>query len=140
MQLQLNRTKLGELATLGNLLIEGAFECHTLEDKVREIAGQPVEDWKIPGQTAIPVGTYRVVIDYSARFQHPMPHLLNVRGFDGIRIHKGNTSKDTEGCILLGMVEAGADMITQSTVAFDEFLPKLEAALNAGEEVWMIVK
>lgn len=139
MELTLQRTKLGPIATLGDLAVNGEFECHTLEDKMREVTGQPVSDWKIHGETAIPTGRYRVVIDYSPHFGHPMPHLLNVPGFDGIRIHRGNTDKDTEGCILLGMIESGTDFISQSAVAFDAFFPKLKAALDAGEECWITV-
>jgi len=140
MNLTLDRTLKGPVATLGDLAIDGVFECHTLEDKVREIDGQPVEQWKVKGETAIPAGTYRVVIDFSNRFQRRMPHVLDVPGFTGIRIHKGNTAADTEGCILLGLKENGTGMIVQSTVAFDAFLPKLEAALDAGEIVTIQVQ
>ena len=139
MHITLTRKQLGPNATIGDLDIDDTFECHTLEDTVREVASSPVSVWKIPGETAIPVGTYQVVIDFSSRFQRLMPHVLDVPGFDGIRIHKGNTDKDTEGCILLGQVVAGLDMIQQSTAAFDAFYPKLQAALEAGDEVWIII-
>ncbi len=140
MHILLTRTNKNEQATLGDLSIDGRPECHTLEDRVREVSGQPVASWKVQGATAIPIGTYQVVIDFSNRFQRLMPHLLDVPGFTGIRIHKGNTDKDTEGCILLGMIEDGADHISQSTVAFDAFFPKLQDALAGEQEVYITVQ
>lgn len=84
-------------ATIGQLYIDGAFKCYTLEDVVRP------EGEKIPGATAIPKGTYTVTVDYSERFKKLLPHILDVPNFEGVRIHGGNTSADTEGCILVGM-------------------------------------
>jgi len=139
MELTLTRTNKNDVCTLGDLLIDGQPECHTLEDVVREVAGESVSAWKVPGATAIPTGRFRVVIDFSNRFQRLMPHILDVPGFAGIRIHKGNTAADTEGCILLGQVESGSTAIAQSTAAFDAFFPKLEAALDAGQDVWITV-
>ena len=112
-------------ATLGHMSIDGVPECFTLEDVIRP-SGE-----KVYGQTAIPAGRYQVIIDWSNRFQKPMPHVLNVPGFEGIRIHCGNTAADTEGCILLGS-NATRSTITGSKVAFDKFFPKLQAALKAG--------
>ena len=139
MQLALTRKTLGPVATIGDLAIDGQHECVTLEDCVREVAGRPVSTWKIPGKTAIPVGRYRVVIDFSNRFQRLMPHVLDVPGFTGIRIHKGNTDRDTEGCILLGLIVASPSMIQQSTLAFNIFFTKLQAALDSGSEVWITI-
>ena len=139
MELALTRTNKNNVCTLGDLLIDSEFFCHTLEDVVREVAGESVSAWKVPGATAIPTGRFRVVIDFSNRFQRLMPHILDVPGFAGIRIHKGNTAADTEGCILLGQVESGSTAIAQSTAAFDAFFPKLEAALDAGQDVWITV-
>jgi hypothetical protein len=89
--------------TIGRLYIDGVFACATLEDEVREIPGVSVEVWKVPGSTAIPAGTYTVDLQYSGRFGVETPTLLNVPGFDLIRMHAGNTDEDTEGCILLGL-------------------------------------
>lgn len=75
--------------------------CWTLEDVVREIPGQPVIAWKVKRETAIPRGTYTMCVTRSNRFGVDLPLLLDVPGFDGIRIHGGNTAADTEGCILV---------------------------------------
>jgi hypothetical protein len=130
-------------ATIGKLYIGGFEECWTLEDKVREVPSQPVSMWKVPGQTAIPHGTFVVEIDYSSGFSHFWstklgkitdvftPHLLDVPGFDGIRIHAGQTDADTDGCILLGQAHpAQQDFIGSSQTAVRAFMPKLAAALN----------
>jgi hypothetical protein len=80
--------------TIGKMYIDGIDTCYTLEDVVREE--------KIYGETAIPTGTYKVIINFSNRFQQLMPLLLDVPEFEGVRIHPGNTDKDTHGCILVG--------------------------------------
>ncbi len=69
-----------------------------MEDKVRDLT----KEKKVPGKTAIPAGTYKVALTYSARFKRMLPLLLDVPYFTGIRIHAGNTHEDTEGCLLLG--------------------------------------
>lgn len=82
--------------TIGRLSIDGKYFCDTLEDTVRP-AGV-----KIPGRTAIPAGKYKIKLTESLRFKKLMPRLENVPGFTGVLIHAGNTSEDTEGCILVG--------------------------------------
>jgi hypothetical protein len=126
MNLKLIRQIFSETSTIGSLYIDDEFECYTLEDVVR------APGIKIPGMTAIPYGSYEVIIDYSNRFARNMPHVLNVPMFEGIRIHSGNTSCDTEGCILLGSSK-GKDIIYESKAAFVEFYPKLEEGLRLGE-------
>jgi Steigviridae/Suoliviridae L,D-carboxypeptidase/transpeptidase len=126
-------------STPGTLSIDGAFECFTLEDVVREVHGQPVATWKVATKTAIPVGSYPVTIDLSNRFQRLMPHILNVSGFDGIRIHSGNTAADTDGCILLGTARNGPDNVSGSRDAYAAFFPKLQAAVSRGEPVTITI-
>ena len=106
-------------STIGELHLDGQFECYTLEDCVRPV--------KIKGMTAIPAGSYEVVINFSERFQRLLPLLLNVPNFDGVRIHAGNTAADTEGCLLVGETQS-ADFIGKSRAAFDALFPKLQAA------------
>lgn len=96
-------TPAGADRTFGRLLsTDGQQLCFTLEDPVREIAGQPVDAWKIKGQTAIPAGRYRVTLERSPRFGPDTLTVHQVPGFVGVRIHAGNTEHDTEGCPLLG--------------------------------------
>jgi len=140
MNLLLRRFWPHEKATQGVLYIDGATECFTLEDPVREVEGQPVETWKIAGDTAIPVGTYQVVIDWSNRFQRELPRLVEVPGFTGIRIHPGNTAFDTHGCILVGEIRATEITLGTSKLAFDTLFPKIHAAIAKGETVTIAVQ
>ena len=128
MRLTLQRLQLSNGCTIGELLLNGNHECWTLEDTVRA----PGE--KVPHQTAIPFGTYRVITDLSVRFGRVMLHVLDVPDFAGIRIHAGNDAADTDGCILVGL-ELGKERILQSLAALDQLQPKVQAALDAGEEV-----
>lgn len=123
MNLLLQRGRSTEKSTPGQLLINGTFECYTLEDIVRP------RGMKVYGQTAIPAGVYPVVITMSPRFQRLLPALLNVPGFEGIRIHTGNKAEDTDGCILVGDAPA-SDWVGQSKVAFDRLYTKLRAATD----------
>lgn len=114
--LTLTRTNLTPLSTIGELDINGEFFCYTLEDPVRPV--------KIFGETAIPAGTYKGIINMSNRFKKRMPLLLDVPGFEGIRIHTGNFPKDTLGCILVGQ-EKRPNMIYKSRPAFEDLMLKL---------------
>jgi hypothetical protein len=62
-----------------------------------------------------------------------MPHILNVPGYDGIRIHSGNTDADTEGCVLVGKSLVNADFIGDSRVAFHDLYDVLAQANNHGK-------
>lgn len=135
MKLLLQRQEPHLTCTLGALFVDGDFECFTLEDVVREIRGVPVENWKIAGKTAIPAGVYRVGVTFSNRFQRMMPILHDVPGFEGVRIHTGNTDEDTEGCILVGTALAQGEMITHSRDAYLALYPKIVDALGNGDDV-----
>lgn len=124
--------------TIGELEIDGAFECYTLEDRIREEAGRPVAEWKVKGETAIPAGRYRVTITFSQRFQRELPLLNAVPGFEGVRIHPGNTAADTEGCILVG-TQVARDAVLNSRQAFAHLFDKIDAALELGDEVFIDV-
>ena len=102
MELVLQRTRLNDTHTNGQLYIDGEYFCFTLEDVMREVDGQKVESWKIKGETAIPTGVYKVTLEQSPRFGPETPTLHDVPGFSNIRIHTGNIASDTEGCLIVG--------------------------------------
>lgn len=138
MKMRVERMQLDDDVTIGMLLIDGVFECWTLEDTVREQPGVPVGNWKVKGRTAIPRGTYEVWITHSPRFQRELPLLANVPGFEGIRIHPGNTAADTEGCILVGDQRLPKS-IGQSRAAFSRLIAKIRLAVARGQRVTMEV-
>lgn len=113
-------------ATLGVLFVDGAFQCFTLEDAIREQPGVPVERWKQAGTTAIPAGAYDVAVTWSPKFQRNLPEVTPVPGFTGIRIHTGNRPADTAGCILVGFQRAHA-AIQQSAPALAALMARCEA-------------
>jgi len=115
MELILKRTRLRDLVTTGQLYIDGEFFCFTLEDKVREVPNQPVESWKVWGETAVPYGLYKITLENSPRFGVDTITLNNVPGFSKIRIHSGNTQLDTEGCIIVGYKVRENGIITPGT-------------------------
>jgi Family of unknown function (DUF5675) len=99
------------------------------------------EGQKVPGTTAIPAGRYRVVLTLSDRAasgslwsplpDHKLPLLLDVHGLEGIRIHSGNTDRNTEGCILVGRGRA-VDAITESRAALTTLIQTIDAGIVAG--------
>lgn len=136
MKLILVRDEFTPQSTIGKLSVNGAYFCETIEDCDRYLEAGGA---KIPGETAIPRGTYEVTIDFSTRFGKDMPHVLNVPQFDGIRIHPGNSAHDTEGCVLVGL-RRGPDYVYQSVAAFNPLYAKLDAAVEAGEKVTLEVR
>lgn len=138
MLLTLNREPSKNGCTLGELLLDGVHECFTVEDVVREIPGKPVSEWKVPGETAIPAGKYRVVLTLSQRFGKVLPELLAVPGFQGIRIHSGNTAEDTEGCLIVG--ERSPTGVLRSREALLELMAALSGVIENGEQVYIEIK
>jgi hypothetical protein len=119
MKIQIKRLHRTENSTIGELLVDGVWECYTLEDVERDV--------KIKNETAIPKGTYKVIINQSNRFKRLLPLLLNVPNFEGVRIHSGNTNHNTEGCVLVGRTRS-KDFIGQSRKAFDSLFAKMQKA------------
>jgi hypothetical protein len=119
MDIQVIRKEFTDQSTIGEMRLDGAFECFTLEDAVRPV--------KIKGITAIAAGSFEVAVNFSERFQRLLPLLLSVPNFDGVRIHPGNTDRDTEGCILVGKTKK-KDFIGSSRVAFAALFEKIQAA------------
>lgn len=135
MQLKLNRIFKTNTFTIGELYINEKYVTDTLEDRVRP------EGEKVYGKTAIPEGTYEVKLTHSPRFKKILPEILNVPNFSGIRIHTGNSSKDTEGCILVGTWDGEKeDWISDSKIAFNKLMSLLEEATNNKEKITITVK
>lgn len=95
-KIRVKRVFQGKDYTIGKMYINDAYFCDTLEDQVRPYGV------KVAGATAIPTGTYKVIVNMSPKFKRLLPRLVDVPMFDGILIHRGNTNKDTAGCILVG--------------------------------------
>ena len=119
MLIEVKRFEFKDTHTVGKMYVDGIYECYTLEDAVRN-------GTKVIGKTAIPIGEYKLIVDASTRFKQDMPHILDVPNFTGVRIHAGNTSADTDGCILLGSTWAGKDFIGNSKIAYKKFFDKLK--------------
>src|ERR1019366_1208036 len=136
MKLRIKRFEFGTNYTIGRMYADDVYLCYTLEDRVREIPGVPVEQWKVPNETAIPAGTYNIEITFSPHFQRDLPLLDAVPGYGGVRIHPGNSDKDTEGCILTGTTWAGTDFIGNSLTAFNTIVfPQIKDAISKKESV-----
>lgn len=134
----LNRLWVDSNCTIGTFHVSNqddaiVFKCYSLEDAIR-----PYPD-KVPGETCIwGDSIYPVVIDYSPKFKRDMPHVMNVPFFSGIRIHTGNTTTDTEGCIILGY-ERQANRVLRSFDAWSDFNRILTMYINQGQECLLIV-
>lgn len=106
MKIEVKRIAKRSTYTIGKMYIDGNYFCNTLEDVDRGINQKDSLDTikriKVAGATAIPTGTYKVIVNMSPKFQRNLPRLIDVPGFEGILIHRGNTDKDTAGCILVG--------------------------------------
>jgi hypothetical protein len=142
MELQLKREIFTDISTIGSLTIDGKFECYILEDKDRGINNtltlEQILRVKVYGKTAIPYGRYEVDWTMSARFKVFMPILLNVVGYSGIRIHKGNTEVDSLGCLLCGTRKL-SNRITESTIATNKLYAKIEAAKKQGQRIYITI-
>lgn len=132
MKIEVIRNQLTSVSTIGSMYVNGMWECYTLEDVVRKGP-------KVPGKTAIQEGTYGVRVTFSNRFKRDLPLLDNVPGFEGIRIHPGNTDADTEGCILVGRAKS-IDRIYNSRDAFDTLYSRILAAWMNHEPIEITIK
>lgn len=140
MELTLDRFQCAKNGTLGKLSIDRKFFCFTLEDEDRLLEAGGI---KIPKETCIPRGRYEVIITYSNRFKRDMPLVRDVPQFEGIRIHNGSFTKDTEGCPLVGSSHStqpdGSLILLNSRATFAKLFDLLEAVYERGEKIWISV-
>lgn len=135
MKLTLKRIALRPTYTIGKLYIDDVYFCDTIEDTVRDLNKNGKFDngeKKVHSKTAIPYGTYEIKWTYSPRFKKYTPQLMNVPSFEGIRIHAGNTSADTEGCLILGKnKQVGKVLNSRDTI--NKFYPIIKEACSNGK-------
>lgn len=153
MELLIKRIFKGPLYTIGHLYVNGDYKCDTLEDTDRNLFQTQslleIQNKKIYGQTAIPYGTYKIDINtVSPKFKDriwaqfcegKLPRLIDVKGFEGVLIHVGNTYKDTLGCILVGENKLKGQLIN-STVTFQNLYAEMIEAKLKGENIELIIK
>ena len=134
-------------------LSDDSYFCDTLEPTWRNLKGIALKPGevnarfsresgkvarKIPGHTAIPEGSYRVLITKSPRFKKWLPYVQGVPGFEGIRIHVGNKPEDTQGCILVGENRVKG-MVVNSRIWLHRLMKRIQAAENQGEGIWITI-
>ena len=138
MEIQLIRKYRKTNYTIGQLFINNQYFSDTLEDTDRGLKDsmslEEIRRIKVFGDTCIPYGNYKVSITYSPKFKKKLPLINNVKGFEGIRIHSGNTNYDTQGCILLGFNKVKGKVIN-SKIAFDKVMKYLELATINNEKI-----
>ena len=143
MKLTVVRTQLGTDATNGILLVDGLFECYTLEDQYQAV--------KVMHETCIPEGTYDIKFrktggfhaKYSDRYKNAhygMLHIQDVPNFTYILIHTGNTDEHTSGCLIVGETQQDLEVskdgfIGSSTVAYKKMYSKVAGQLLQGKPV-----
>lgn len=133
MEIKLVRIAFKETYTIGKLYVDGKYFCDTIEDKDRgldnSMTSNEILKRKVKGQTAIPTGHYVINITYSPKYKRMMPLLLNVKGFSGIRIHSGNTAKDTEGCLIVGKNKQ-VGMVLESRDTYQRLFEMMQGEKN----------
>jgi len=140
--LKLYRRYLNPDYTIGALFVHGEYFCDTIEDKVHDFNkdGDLLDpgEKKVYGETAIPYGTYDVELSMSPKFKRLLPMVLDVPHFTGIRIHRGNTAKDSHGCILPGENKVKGKVInsTQYELALVDIMKK---AIARGEKIQITI-
>ena len=140
MIITLRRIAMKDTYTIGKLYIDGVYFCETVEDKDRglddSMEESVIKERKVYGETAIPLGTYKVEITYSPKFKKNLPLLYNVKGFEGIRIHSGNTAKDSLGCIIVGKnKKVGMVLDSRSTMT-----KLMKILTNTKENIWLTIR
>ena len=138
MKLKLVRKYRKETYTIGKLYVDGVYFCDVIEDKDRGLDDSmslaEVLILKKYGETAIPYGTYKVEITYSPKYKKMMPLIKDVKGFSGIRIHSGNTAKDTLGCLIVGK-NTKVGMVTESRATYNRLFALMKDKKDISIEI-----
>lgn len=153
MEIILKRRFKGLKYTIGSLFINNEYFCDTIEDIDRYLDSsmslEDIKNIKVYGNTAIPYGTYKIDMDtispkfkdrtWAKPYNGKLPRLLNVKGFDGVLIHVGNTEQDTLGCLIVGENKLKGKVIN-STITFNNLMDRLLESHIAGEEIHITIK
>lgn len=137
MRLRIERKYFKDKYTIGNLYVNNIFFSNTLEDKNRDENKNGKFDngeTKVYSETCIPFGTYKIIVSMSPRFGRELPRLLDVPSFEGVLIHRGNTPKDTSGCILIGENKVKGKLIN-STPYEVKLVKMMKEAASKGEDI-----
>ena len=133
MKIKLVRIAFKDTYTIGKLYVDGVYFCDTIEDKDRglddSMTVREILNKKVKGETAIPTGHYNIEITYSPKYKRMMPLLIGVKGYSGIRIHSGNTAKDTEGCLLIGK-NTKVGMVLESRNTYQRLFAMMQGQKN----------
>ena len=125
MKLKVVRETKNDVCTIGSLFINDVFFCYTLEDKDRGLKQSDsllfIQAKKIFGLTAIPSGFYKLTVNQSPKFKRMLPRILDIKGFDGVLMHRGNSADHSLGCILVGY-QKGDNAIFDSTKAENDLV------------------
>lgn len=128
MKLKVIREVKNDVCTIGSLFLNGEFFCYTLEDKDRGLKQSDslffIQTKKIFGLTAIPSGFYKLQVNQSPKFKRMLPRILDIKGFDGVLLHRGNTADHSLGCLLVGY-KKGENSIYESTKAETDLVNRL---------------
>ncbi len=143
MEIRVKRIARKDGYTIGKMYVDNAYFCDTLEDADRGLADTMEIDEilanKLKGITAIPTGKYEVILTFSPRFKRVLPLLLNVKGFEGIRIHPGNSTEDTEGCLLVGENKEKGKVIN-SRATFEKLMSVLLGCEKKKEKITITIE
>ena len=125
--------------TIGAMFIDGVYFCDTVEDCDRGLSQAMSNSYnearKVYGKTAIPIGRYRVVLSYSNKFKKTLPEIKDVMCFSGVRIHSGNTSDDSLGCIIVGENKIKGGVINSRVT-----LERIMAKLRGQKEIFITIE
>ena len=143
MELNVKRIARKDGYTIGCLFINNEYFCDTLEDTDRGLKDTMQVDEilakKVKAETAIPTGKYDVILTFSPRFKRVLPLLLNVKEYEGVRIHAGNTNKDTEGCLLVGDNKVKGQVIN-SRATLEKLMSVLLECEKRKEKVTILIE